>query len=264
MAMLEIRNVQKTFRTYTKPGLFHRPGARKVISELPVLRGVDLTVEKGDVVAILGPSGSGKTTLLRCLNFLETADAGQLVFDGESFDLAHASRADIARLRKKTAFVFQNYNLFRNKTALQNVTEGLIVARKLPKEQADEIGMKMLAKVGLADRADYYPRQLSGGQQQRVAIARALAADPEIIYFDEPTSALDPELTGEVLRVLRELADRKTTMIIVTHEMHFARDVADRILFMDGGVVVEEGPAKQLIDHPREQRTKQFLAHYAE
>ena len=264
MAMLEIRNVQKTFRTYAKPGLFHRPGARKVASELPVLRGVDLTVEKGDVVAILGPSGSGKTTLLRCLNFLETADAGQLVFDGESFDLAHASRADIARLRKKTAFVFQNYNLFRNKTALQNVTEGLIVARKLPKEQADEIGMKMLAKVGLADRADYYPRQLSGGQQQRVAIARALAADPEIIYFDEPTSALDPELTGEVLRVLRELADRKTTMIIVTHEMHFARDVADRILFMDGGVVVEEGPAKQLIDHPREQRTRQFLAHYAE
>ena len=264
MAMLEIRNVQKTFRTYAKPGLFHRPGARKVISDLPVLRGVDLTVEKGDVVAILGPSGSGKTTLLRCLNFLETADAGQLVFDGESFDLAHASRADIARLRKKTAFVFQNYNLFRNKTALQNVTEGLIVARKLPKEQADEIGMKMLAKVGLADRAAYYPRQLSGGQQQRVAIARALAADPEIIYFDEPTSALDPELTGEVLRVLRELADRKTTMIIVTHEMHFARDVADRILFMDGGVVVEEGPAKQLIDHPREQRTKQFLAHYAE
>ena len=262
MAMLEIRNVQKTFRTYAKPGLFHRPGARKVASELPVLRGVDLTVEKGDVVAILGPSGSGKTTLLRCLNFLETADAGQLVFDGESFDLAHAGRADIARLRKKTAFVFQNYNLFRNKTALQNVTEGLIVARKLPKEQADEIGMKMLAKVGLADRADYYPRQLSGGQQQRVAIARALAADPEIIYFDEPTSALDPELTGEVLRVLRELADRKTTMIIVTHEMHFARDVADRILFMDGGVVVEQGDAKQVIDHPQEERTRKFLASY--
>ena len=262
MAMLEICNVQKAFRTYAKPGLFHRPGARKVTSELPVLRGVDLTVEKGDVVAILGPSGSGKTTLLRCLNFLETADAGQLVFDGESFDLAHASRTDIARLRKKTAFVFQNYNLFRNKTALQNVTEGLIVARKLPKEQADEIGMKMLAKVGLADRADYYPRQLSGGQQQRVAIARALAADPEIIYFDEPTSALDPELTGEVLRVLRDLADQKTTMIIVTHEMSFARDVADRILFMDGGVVVEEGPAHQVIEHPHEERTKQFLSHY--
>ena len=268
MSMLEIKNVHKSFFTYTKPrlqaGIFHRPGARKVTSELQVLRGVDLTVEKGDVVAILGPSGSGKTTLLRCLNFLETADAGQLVFDGESFDLAHASRTDIARLRKKTAFVFQNYNLFRNKTALQNVTEGLIVARKLPKEQAEEIGMKMLAKVGLADRADYYPRQLSGGQQQRVAIARALALHPDILCFDEPTSALDPELTGEVLRVLRELADRRTTMIIVTHEMHFARDVADRILFMDGGVVVEEGPAKQLIDHPREQRTRQFLAHYAE
>ena len=268
MSMLEIKNVHKSFFTYTKPrlqaGIFHRPGARKVTSELQVLRGVDLTVEKGDVVAILGPSGSGKTTLLRCLNFLETADAGQLTFDGETFDLAQASRADIARLRKKTAFVFQNYNLFRNKTALQNVTEGLIVARKLPKEQADEIGMKMLAKVGLADRADYYPRQLSGGQQQRVAIARALALHPDILCFDEPTSALDPELTGEVLKVLRDLADRKTTMIIVTHEMHFARDVADRILFMDGGVVVEEGPARQLIDHPREQRTKQFLAHYAE
>ena len=265
MAMLEIRNVHKTFRSYAKPtGIFHRPGARKVTSELPVLQGVDLTVEKGDVVAILGPSGSGKTTLLRCLNFLETADSGSLVLDGETFDLADASPAEVARLRKKTAFVFQNYNLFRNKTALQNVTEGLIVARKLPKEQADAIGMKMLAKVGLADRADYYPRQLSGGQQQRVAIARALAADPEIIYFDEPTSALDPELTGEVLRVLRELADRKTTMIIVTHEMHFARDVADRILFMDGGVVVEEGPAKQLIEHPQEERTKQFLSHYGE
>ena len=262
MAMMEIRNVHKTFRTYAKAGL--RPGAHKVVSELPVLQGVDLTVEKGDVVAILGPSGSGKTTLLRCLNFLETADAGQLVLDGETFDLAHAGRADIARLRKKTAFVFQNYNLFRNKTALQNVTEGLIVARRMPREQADAIGRRMLEKVGLADRADYYPRQLSGGQQQRVAIARALALHPDILCFDEPTSALDPELTGEVLRVLRELADRKTTMIIVTHEMHFARDVADRILFMDGGVVVEEGPAKQLIDHPREQRTKQFLAHYAE
>lgn len=264
MAMLEIRNVQKTFRTYAKPGFFHRPGARQAASELPVLRGVDLTVEKGDVVAILGPSGSGKTTLLRCLNFLETADAGQLVFDGESFDLAHASRADIARLRKKTAFVFQNYNLFRNKTALQNVTEGLIVARKLPKEQADEIGMKMLAKVGLADRADYYPRQLSGGQQQRVAIARALAADPEIIYFDEPTSALDPELTGEVLKVIRGLAEQKTTMIIVTHEMAFARDVADQVIFMDGGFIVEQGDPKQVIDHPQEERTKQFLARFAE
>ena len=259
MAMLEIRNVQKTFRTYAKPGLFHRPGARKVISELPVLRGVDLTVEKGDVVAILGPPGSGKTTLLRCLNFLETADAGQLVFDGESFDLAHASRADIARLRKKTAFVFQNYNLFRNKTALQNVTEGLIVARKLPKEQADAIGMKMLAKVGLADRADYYPRQLSGGQQQRVAIARALAADPEIIYFDEPTSALDPELTGEVLSVMRQLAEEGMTMLVVTHEMGFARNVSSKTVFMENGVVVEQAPSQQFFASPKEERTRAFL-----
>lgn len=269
MAMLEIKDIHKTFYTYDDKPRFHigpfpRGTARRVRSALHVLNGVDLSVEKGDVVAILGPSGSGKTTLLRCLNFLETADSGTLVFDGESFDLGRISRTDIARLRKKTAFVFQNYNLFRNKTALQNVTEGLIVARRMPKEQADEIGRRMLEKVGLADRADYYPRQLSGGQQQRVAIARALATDPEIIYFDEPTSALDPELTGEVLKVLRDLADRKTTMIIVTHEMHFARDVADRILFMDGGVVVEEGPAKQLIDHPREERTRQFLAHYSE
>ena len=259
MAMLEIRNVQKTFRTYAKPGLFHRPGARQVASELPVLRGVDLTVDKGDVVAILGPSGSGKTTLLRCLNFLETADAGQLVFDGESFDLAHSSRADIARLRKKTAFVFQNYNLFRNKTALQNVTEGLIVARKLPKEQAEEIGMKMLAKVGLADRADYYPRQLSGGQQQRVAIARALAADPEIIYFDEPTSALDPELTGEVLSVMRQLAEEGMTMLVVTHEMGFARNVSSKTVFMENGIVVEQAASREFFANPKEERTREFL-----
>ena len=263
MAMLEIRNVQKTFRTYAKPGLFHRPGARKVVSELPVLRGVDLAVEKGDVVAILGPSGSGKTTLLRCLNFLETADAGQLVFDGESFDLAHAGRADIARLRKKTAFVFQNYNLFRNKTALQNVTEGLIVARKLPKEQAEEIGMKMLAKVGLADRADYYPRQLSGGQQQRVAIARALAADPEIIYFDEPTSALDPELTGEVLSVMRQLAEEGMTMLVVTHEMGFARNVSSKTVFMENGMVVEQASSQQFFASPKEERTRAFLRRIA-
>lgn len=268
MAMLEVRDLRKSFYTYAKPGLqagiFHKPGARKVVSQLDVLKGVDLTVNKGDVVAILGPSGSGKTTFLRCLNFLETTDSGTLIFDGEQFDLGKITKADIARLRKKTAFVFQNYNLFRNKTALQNVTEGLVIARKMPKAQADAIGMKMLEKVGLADRADSYPRQLSGGQQQRVAIARALALSPDILCFDEPTSALDPELTGEVLRVIRALAEQKTTMIIVTHEMHFARDVADRILFMDGGVVVEEGPARQLIDHPQEERTKQFLAHYAE
>ena len=263
MSMLEIKNVHKSFFTYTKPrlqaGIFHRPGARKVTSELQVLRGVDLTVEKGDVVAILGPSGSGKTTLLRCLNFLETADAGQLTFDGETFDLAQASRADIARLRKKTAFVFQSYNLFRNKTALQNVTEGLIIARKMPKEQADTVGMKMLEKVGLADRADYYPRQLSGGQQQRVAIARALASDPEIIYFDEPTSALDPELTGEVLAVMRQLAEEGMTMLVVTHEMGFARNVSSKTVFMENGVVVEQAPSHEFFANPKEERTRDFL-----
>lgn len=263
MPMLEIRNVHKTFRTLAKPGLhpgiFHRPEAHRVVSELPVLRGVDLTVEKGDVVAILGPSGSGKTTLLRCLNFLETADEGQLIFDGETFDLAHASRADIARLRKKTAFVFQNYNLFRNKTALQNVTEGLVVARKMPQAQADAIGRKMLEKVGLADRADYYPRQLSGGQQQRVAIARALATDPEIIYFDEPTSALDPELTGEVLNVMRQLAEEGMTMLVVTHEMGFARNVSSKTVFMENGVVVEQAPSREFFADPKEERTRAFL-----
>ena len=264
MAMLEIRNVHKTFRSYAKPtGIFHRPGARKVTSELPVLQGVDLTVEKGDVVAILGPSGSGKTTLLRCLNFLETADSGSLVLDGETFDLADASPAEVARLRKKTAFVFQNYNLFRNKTALQNVTEGLIVARRMPKAEADAIGLKMLEKVGLADRASSYPRQLSGGQQQRVAIARALATDPEIIYFDEPTSALDPELTGEVLSVMRKLAEEGMTMLVVTHEMGFARNVSSKTVFMENGVVVEQAPSQQFFASPKEERTRAFLRRIA-
>ena len=245
MAMLEINHLQKKFGT------------------TEVLRDVRLSVSKGDVVAILGPSGSGKTTLLRCVNFLERADAGELLFDDEKFDLNRASHRDIARIRQKTAFVFQNYNLFRNKTALQNVTEGLIVARKLPKEQADEIGMKMLAKVGLADRADYYPCQLSGGQQQRVAIARALAADPEIIYFDEPTSALDPELTGEVLSVMRQLAEEGMTMLVVTHEMGFARNVSSKTVFMENGVVVEQAPSQQFFASPKEERTRAFLRRIA-
>ena len=211
---------------------------------------MDLTVNKGDVVAILGPSGSGKTTFLRCLNFLETTDSGTLIFDGEQFDLGKITKADIARLRKKTAFVFQNYNLFRNKTALQNVTEGLVIARKMPKAQADAIGMKMLEKSDLADRADSYPRQLSGGQQQRVAIARALATDPEILYFDEPTSALDPELTGEVLAVMRQLAEEGMTMLVVTHEMAFARDVSNHVVFMRDGVIWEEGTPSRFLRTP--------------
>ena len=241
MAMLEINNLHKSF------------------AGLEVLKGVSLTVEKGDVVAILGPSGSGKTTLLRCINFLETADQGELVFDGERFPLHGASKKDIARLRKKTAFVFQNYNLFRNKTALQNVTEGLIVGRNLPKEQANVIGRRMLQKVGMADRADSYPSQLSGGQQQRVAIARGLAVDPEIILFDEPTSALDPELTGEVLAVMRELAQEGMTMLVVTHEMNFAKNVSTKVVFMEDGLVVEESDPKAFFRNPTQERSRAFL-----
>ena len=242
--MLQIRNLRKSF------------------GDLQVLKSIDLDVNKGDVVAILGPSGSGKTTMLRCLNFLEKSDGGTMLFDDQRVDLARITHAEANALRRRTGFVFQSYNLFANKTALQNVTEGLIIARKMPRRRAEEIARAALVKVGMDDRADYYPSQLSGGQQQRVAIARALALHPDILCFDEPTSALDPELTGEVLRVLRELAEHKTTMIIVTHEMKFARDAADRILFMDGGVVVEQGDAKELIDHPKEERTRQFLASY--
>ena len=232
---------------------------RKSFGALEVLRGVDLSVSQGDVVAILGPSGSGKTTLLRCINFLEKADAGSLTFDGEEFQLGHVRKKDIARLRKKTAFVFQSYNLFLNKTALENVTEGLIIARKMPKAQAIEAGKRALDKVGLSDRADHFPSQLSGGQQQRVAIARAMAAEPEIIYFDEPTSALDPELTGEVLSVMRQLADDGMTMLVVTHELGFARTVSSHTIFMENGVVVESGPSREMFEHPRQARTRTFL-----
>lgn len=234
-------------------------GLRKSFGGLLVLQDVALDVNKGDVVAILGPSGSGKTTLLRCLNFLETADAGSYIFDGEQFSLDKISRRDIARIRRKTGFVFQSFNLFSNKTALQNVTEGLIVAGKMKRQEAEEIGRQMLDKVGLSDRQDYYPHQLSGGQQQRVAIARALAADPEIIFFDEPTSALDPELTGEVLQVMRGLADEGMTMLVVTHEIAFAKQVSNRVIFMDGGVVLEAGASGDFFASPREERSREFL-----
>lgn len=239
--MLEIRNIHKSF------------------GSTPVLGGIDLDVKQGDVIAIIGPSGSGKTTLLRCLNYLEHADKGTMVFDQETFAMNKISKKDIARLRKKTAFVFQSYNLFANKTALKNVTEGLIVGRKMPKEQAREIAMKALEKVGLADRSDAYPAQLSGGQQQRVAIARAIAAQPEIIYFDEPTSALDPELTGEVLSVMRSLANEGMTMIVVTHEMSFAKNVSNKVILMENGRIVEQGPSKEFFANPKEERTKAFL-----
>ena len=224
-----------------------------------VLSGIDLTIKKGDVIAILGPSGSGKTTLLRCINFLEKSDSGTMVFDGLDYDLGHMRNADIAAIRKKTGFVFQNYNLFANLTALGNVTLGLTTARKMDKEKARAIGMEMLEKVGLADHADYYPIQLSGGQQQRVAIARALAANPEIIYFDEPTSALDPELIGEVLSVMKQLAEDGMTMLVVTHELSFAENVSNRVIFMENGNIVEQGPSKEFFANPREQRTREFL-----
>ena len=239
--MLEVNQIHKSF------------------GDLEVLKQVDLQVNKGDVVAILGPSGSGKTTLLRCLNFLENADGGDLNFDGEHVSLGHVSQKDAARLRKKTAFVFQNYNLFRNKTALENVTEGLIIGRKMPKAEAVQIGRQALEKVGLSDREDYYPSQLSGGQQQRVAIARAIATKPEIIYFDEPTSALDPELTGEVLAVMRTLAEEGQTLLVVTHEMGFAQNVSNQVVFMEHGVVVESGDSYSFFHSPREERTRSFL-----
>ena len=239
--MLEIKNVHKRFEA------------------LEVLKGIDLNVNKGDVVAILGPSGSGKTTFLRCLNFLERADRGEIVFDGERFDLHTASRADVARIRKKTAFVFQNYNLFLNKTVLQNVTLGLTVAGKMKKDQANEIAIQALKRVGMADKLKNYPSQLSGGQQQRVAIARGLVSNPEIIYFDEPTSALDPELIGEVLAVMRQLAEEGMTMLVVTHEMDFARHVSNKVLFMADGNVVESGPSQEFFEHPQQERSREFI-----
>ena len=243
---------------------------RKGFGGLEVLKDISLHVEKGQVVAIIGPSGSGKSTLLRCATMLETVDEGTicygadvLVHTDEHGKTVYADKTTLKKIRSKFGLVFQNFNLFPHFSVLKNITEAQVIAG-IDKKQAQEKARELLGKMGLADKEKAYPCQLSGGQQQRVSIARALALNPQVLFFDEPTSALDTELTGEVLRVLRDLADRKTTMIIVTHEMHFARDVADRILFMDGGVVVEEGPARQLIDHPQEERTKQFLAHYSE
>mgnify|MGYP002535994792 CR=1 FL=1 len=241
--MLELKNIKKSF------------------GGTEVLKNVGLSVSKGDVVAILGPSGSGKTTLLRIANFLETADGGEMNFEGEVLDLPKVSHRDAARIRRKTGFVFQNYNLFRNLTALENVTEGLRVVHKLSAAEAERIGRECLEKVGMGDRADHYPSQLSGGQQQRVGIARAIAANPDVIFFDEPTSALDPELTLEILKVIRELAEEKMTMVIVTHEMNFAKDVSNRMIFMDKGVIVEE-TTPELLFTSTNQRTREFLGKY--
>ena len=241
MALLEIKNIRKNF------------------DDKEVLRGVSFNVNKGDVVSILGPSGSGKTTLLRCINFLEKADSGLMEFDGQMYDLKDMSKKEITGIQKQTGFVFQDYNLFQNKNVLDNVTLGLTSARKIPKDQAVRTAMDMLSRVGMEDYAKQYPSQLSGGQQQRVAIARALATDPKIIYFDEPTSALDPQLTGEVLTVMRQLAEDGMTMLVVTHEMSFAREVSNKVIFMDGGVVVEQGVPDEFFSNAKEERTREFL-----
>ena len=260
MPVLQVKNIEKHF------------GPTRVLED------ISFDLEQGQALAIIGSSGSGKTTLLRCLNFLETPDRGQIVVNGETlFDAADPAtqrEAEVRRKRLHFGLVFQSFNLFPQYTALQNV---MLAKQLLAQEQPGYKARKkelhaaieaearqLLGRMGLADRANHYPHQLSGGQQQRVAIARALALHPDILCFDEPTSALDPELTGEVLKVIRALAEQKTTMMIVTHEMAFARDVADQVIFMDGGVIVEQGPARQLIERPRQERTKQFLARYAQ
>ena len=232
----------------------------KKFGDRQVLEDVNLKVNQGDVVVILGPSGSGKTTFLRCLNHLEKADSGSLKLADKEYDLGKLTKKDILEIRQKTAFVFQHYNLFANKTALENILEGLITARKIPKEEAIKRAEAALEKVGLLAYKDYYPSRLSGGQQQRIGIARAIAVKPEVILLDEPTSALDPELVGDVLDVLKQLAKEGVTMVVVTHEMGFARDVANHVIFMDGGKIVEENDAHEFFSRPKEERTKQFLA----
>ena len=231
----------------------------KVFGAVDVLKGISFEIPTGKVVCILGPSGSGKTTLLRCTNYLETPTQGIITVGDKSIDALHHTKKDIQEIRKHSTMVFQNYNLFRNKNALENVMAGLTIVQKKDKKEAREIAEHYLAVVGMGDRMDYYPAQLSGGQQQRVGIARALALQPHAILFDEPTAALDPELVGEVLSTMKTVAQTGITMAVVTHEMGFAREVADRVVFMDGGVVVEEGNPQEVFDHPQNPRTKQFL-----
>lgn len=234
-------------------------GLKKSFGDTCVLNGIDFKVEKGEVIAVIGPSGSGKTTLLRCISFLNNADAGTIRLDEKEYDMKKATKAEIKEIRKSMGFVFQSFNLFRNMTVLKNVMEGLVTGQKLDKTVAKDRAMEMLEKVGMSEKANNYPDELSGGQRQRVAIARAIALNPRVILFDEPTSALDPELTEEVLDTMKKLADEGTTMVVVTHEMNFAKNVASRVVFMEGGVVVEEGPSKEFFDNPKEERTKQFL-----
>lgn len=244
--MIEIKNLHKTY------------------DKLEVLKGINFTINDGDVVAILGPSGSGKTTVLRCMNFLVKADKGSIIFDGKEHDLANISHKEVSEIRKKTGFVFQNYNLFLNKTVLENVMTGLVIARKVPQEEAKKKAIEALEKVGMADRLEHYPSQLSGGQQQRVSIARALVYEPEVIYFDEPTSALDPELIGEVLTTMKQLAESGMTMVVVTHELSFAKNISNKVLFLDKGEVIENTDSKSFFENPTNERVKQFLKSISE
>ncbi|MBY5978637.1 amino acid ABC transporter ATP-binding protein [Phaeobacter italicus] len=234
-------------------------GLRKQFGDSVVLDGIDLTIQAGERIVIIGPSGTGKSTLLRCLNFLDAPDAGLIRIGDLAVDAARASKAEILALRRRTAFVFQNYALFANKTAAENIMEALITVQKQPREAARARALEILAETGLADKADAYPASLSGGQQQRVGIGRAMALGAELMLFDEPTSALDPEWVGEVLALMRKVAEERQTMLIVTHEMQFAREIADRVVFMEGGRIVEQGPPAQIFDAPQDPRTKAFL-----
>ncbi|WP_019415384.1 amino acid ABC transporter ATP-binding protein [Paenisporosarcina sp. TG20] len=235
-------------------------GLHKQFGNLEVLKGIDVKVNKGQVIVVIGPSGSGKTTLLRCLNILEMPTSGSITIDDETGDFSKpVGKRKIDLLRRKSAMVFQHYNLFPHMTALQNVMEGPVIVKKLPKAEARKKAEQLLNKVGLGDKLDFYPHQLSGGQQQRVGIARALALEPKVMLFDEPTSALDPELVGEVLQVMKDLAGEGITMVVVTHEMRFANDVADEVIFMDEGKILERSKPSEMFTHPKEERTKQFL-----
>ena len=253
MSLFEINNVGKSF------------------GDLKVLHDISVKVEEGEVVAIIGPSGSGKSTLLRCATMLETMDSGSLIYLGEKAAqndaqgrTVYASPAELRRIKGYFGLVFQNFNLFPHFSVLRNLTEAPVHGQKRDRKEVEKEALELLAKIGLSGKENYYPQQLSGGQQQRVAIARALAMKPKMLFFDEPTSALDPELTGEILKVIRQLAAIKMTMVIVTHEMGFARDVADRVIFMDGGYIIEEGNPHDVISNPREERTKQFLARFSD
>ncbi|MEC9484220.1 MAG: amino acid ABC transporter ATP-binding protein [Halomonas sp.] len=234
-------------------------GITKRFDGQTVFENIDLSLAQGEIIVVVGPSGTGKSTLLRCINFLERPDAGQLTVGDLSFDVTRATQSEILALRRRTAFVFQNYALFANKTALENISEGMIVVDGLPKGQAHARAREILERIGLSDKADAYPASLSGGQQQRVGIGRAMAANAEVILFDEPTSALDPEWVDEVLGLMKQLAAERQTMIVVTHEMQFARDVADRVVFMDDGRIVEQAPPSELFQQPRDERTRRFL-----